>query len=313
MSEKEIAEVTAAALDSPAESNRGDESVTEDAPVFEESEAGSPEPAESEKEVEAKPAASEAGKVVAAKAVYTPEELETLLQSEGEVDTSRLSNEGKALMKSFQRGYDRKFQQVAEMRKAQQAQQPSNPREQLFGRYMVDPAGVTAEINAEIEKLEGVDPADANYTDSRRTIARLVALKDEFSLKHRTIEAHGRSVDSIVASTQAEIAKAIPDFETKAPKLTDFAVGTLGLSIEEVRALTDPTIVGPMALKLTKAINTVYDKLNAPVTAEKKVKKEAPPPLQRGGGGSIPDKKTEDDPGKLPMGEYLSRRKKFAE
>jgi hypothetical protein len=216
-------------------------------------------------------------------------------------------------MKSFQRGYDKKFQEVAAMRKSVEAQKPQGPREQLFDRYVHDPSGVVSEINAEIEKLEGVDPTDANFQTSRVTIARLQALKDDFSVKRQGAIEHGKQVENIVASTQAEILKAIPDFETKASKLTDFVVSA-GLSVAEVQALTDPTIVGPMALKLTKVINALYDRVNAPVTAEKKVKKDAPAPLQRGTAGTTLEKKTEEnDPGKMSMHEYLSWRKKHAD
>jgi len=311
-SEKTAAEVTTLGQDPVEPASRGDESVTEDAPEFEEEEGAKAEPKESSGGAEAKPAVGEAGKVVAAKAVYTPEELEALLQSEGDVDTSRLSPEGKALMKSFQRGLDRKFQQVAEMKKSIAAQGPKTPREELFDRYVKDPGGVVGEINAEIEKMESVDPTDERYTEARRTVARLQALKDDFSVRRQDVIEHGRQVDSIVATTQAEILKEIPDFKEKADKLTEFAVGA-GLSIQEVRALTDPTIVGPMALKLTRVINHLYDKLHAPVSAEKKVKRDAPPPLQRGGASGALDKKGEDDPGKLSMSEYLKKRKSFAE
>jgi len=314
MPDEVIAEVTTVAKDSPRlEGNRSDESVTEDTPTFDEPEADKPEPTVEAKVDEAEPAKGEAGKVVAAKVVYTPEELETILQSGGDVDTSRLSSEGKVLMKSFQRGFDKKFQQVADMRKAAEAQKPQSPRDVLFDRYVHDPAGVVAEINAEIEKLEGIDPTDMKFQESRVTIARLQALKDDFSVKRQGAIEHGKRVDDIVASTNREILKAIPDFEEKASKLTDFVVDA-GLSLAEVRALTDPTVVGPMALKLTKVINALYDKINAPISAEKKVKKDAPAPLQRGSAGTTLDKKTEeDDPGKMAMPQYLAWRKKHAE
>jgi len=312
MPEETIADVTTLLSDSPAGGNRSDESVTEDVPGSMDLEADLSEPKELIVEDKTKPAAGEAGKAVAAKVIYTPTELEEMLQSGGDVDTSRLSNEGKLLMKSFQRGMDKKFQQVAEMRKAVEAQQPRDPREALFNRYIHDPAGVVVEINAEIEKLEGVDPTDAQFPTSRRTIARLQALKDDFSVKRQNALEHGKQVENIVATTQAEIVKAIPDFETKAPKLTEFALSA-GITLDEVKALTDPTVVGPMALKITKAINFFYDKLNAPVSAEKKVKKDAPAPLQRGAAGTILDKKTEEeDPGKMSMPQYISWRKKHS-
>jgi len=296
-----------------AGASRSDESVTEDVPDFGEPEGGEPQPEVSTEKEKTKTPAGEGEKVVAAKVVYTPEELETLLQSESDVDTSRLSAEGKVLMKSFQRGNEKKFQELAEMRKAIQAQPKpgsGDPREDLFSEYVHDPAGVVRKINAEIERQEGIDPTDAKYAVARQTIVRLQALKDEFSVRRQSIIEHGQQVDNIVSNTQIEIKKAIPDFDVKAEKLTEFAVD-LGFTIEEVRALTDPTVVGLMALKMTKAINAAYDKLNAPKTAEGKVKKDAPAPLQRGVSSKILEKKDDDnDPGMKPMGEYLAWRKK---
>lgn len=294
-----------------AGASRSDESVTEDVPERSEPEGGEPQPEGDGVGDKAEPAAGEAGKVVAVKSVYTPEDLEQLLQTDGDVDTSRLSSEGKLLMKSFQRGTDKKFQDLAAMRKSLDSQRSaSDPREDLFQEYAHDPAGVVRKINEEIERQETVDPTEARYSEARKIIARLHGLKDDFQVRRQGLVEHSQQTSALVASTEAEISKAIPGFQEKASKLTDFAVG-LGFSLAEVRSLTDPTVVGPMAIKMTKAINAAYDKINAPKTAEAKVKKEAPAPLQRGASSKALDRKTDDgDPGQKTMGEYLVWRKK---
>jgi hypothetical protein len=183
----------------------------------------------------------------------------------------------------------------------------------LFERYVRDPGGVVAEINAEIENQEGVDPTDANYPGARRAIARLTALKDDYAVQRQSTIEHGQQAETMVATTRAEIMRSIPDFETKAPKLTQLAVD-MGLSLQEIKAITDPLVVGPMALKLTKGLNVLYDKLNAPNSAEAKVKKDAPAPLQRGAAGKTLERKTEEeDPGLMSMPQYLAWRKKHAD
>jgi len=245
---------------------------------------GSPE-SKVKEEGEPEPSKGEDGKGKE-KTVYTPEELEGLLQTGADVDTSRLSPEGRLLMKSFQRGYDGKFKELSDLRKKLESaeQQNQDPRERLFRRYIQSPAQVISEINAEVEKLEEVDPATEEYRKARQTIARLQGLKDEFAFKRQEIVESSRNRDVVFAKAQTEILEAIPDFEEKAPKLTNFAMD-MGLTREEVMALTDPTIFGPLAVKLTKAMSKLYDKVNAGKSADKKEDKTAPKPLARPGAG----------------------------
>lgn len=241
------------------------------------------------------------------KIAYTPQELEALLQSGTEVDTDRLSLEGKVLMKSFQRGLEPKFQQLADMRKRMEAEseRSQDPREQVFRRYMQNPAQVVAEINTEIRKLEIVPPTDEeNYIKARQTIVALGELKDEMGLRRQgVIESH-RTQETTFAKAQAEILADIPDFAEKREALTDFAIG-LGLSREEVLAISDPTLFGPLAVKVTKALNTLYNQANAGNSAEKKVKKDAPKPLARAGsGGRLEGEARERKPEEMSMPEY---------
>jgi len=241
----------------------------------------------------------------AAKTVYTTQEIEEVLKSGGEIDTSRLSPEGKLLMKSFQRGLEPKFQQLAELRKKLESglEQSQDPKEKLFRRYVQAPAQVVSEINAEIEALEQVDPTDANYLKSRRTIAQLHSLKDEFSLKRQSFIDSARSQEVTYAKAQAELLESIPDFDKKAPKLTEFA-REMGLTTEEIQAISDPTLFGPLAVKLTRALNNAYDRINAGKAADKKVDKGAPAPLTRPGSGGELEKGSTKDPEKMTIPEY---------
>jgi hypothetical protein len=220
------------------------------------------------------------------KTVYTPEEVAELLKTGSNVDTSRLSVEGQLLMKSFQRGYDDKFKALAEEKKKfEPTPQSEAPRAKLFRRYTENPMGVTAEINAEIEKLEGVEPGDQDYQNARRLIAQLHAMKDEFRESRTYISEGQKMKDSIYVKADAAVHAAIPDWETKEPKLTEFAL-SLGLELDDIKVMTDPTIMGPRSIRFIKTINAVYDKMMAGMTAEKKVDKKAPTQLGRPGSAS---------------------------
>lgn len=250
-------------------------------------------------------------KDVGGKAVYTPEEVAELLKTGSNVDTSRLSVEGQLLMKSFQRGYDDKFKALAEEKKRfEPAPQSETPRTKLFRRYTENPMGVTAEINAEIEKLEGVEPGDQDYQNARRLIAQLHAMKDEFRENRINISEGQKMKDSIYVKADAAVRAAIPNWETKEPKLTEFAL-SLGLELDDIKVMTDPTIMGPRSVRFIKTINAVYDKMMAGMTAEKKVDKKAPAQMGRPGSASTTTEAGgEKDLDKMSYEEYKAHRMK---
>lgn len=263
------------------------------------------------KEDEGKPKEGAGGEPPKGKVPYTPQELEALLQSDATLDTDRLSLEGRALMKSFQRGNEQKLQEIAatKRRLEGEAQRALDPREKVFRDYMQNPAQILTQINAEIRKFESVSPVDEKYVEARQTIAALNELKDDLAIRRQQTVEVMRSQETTFARAQNEILSEIPDFATKAEKLTGFAIEA-GLTREEIMALSDPTIFGPMAVKLTKAMNKLYDKVNAGKSSEQKVKKDAPLPLARAGSGGSLEEEKEKAPGDMSMIEYRTWREK---
>lgn len=225
------------------------------------------------------------------------EELAELLRTEGKLDTSRLSAEGQAILKSFEKGYTPKFQEVAELKKQletelQQKQQEAqnknlDPRETYFREFLGNPQKVFAEINAEIEKLEVVSPYDENaFREARKTIVQLNKLKDEFISRKEEIIARDNYIGRIGMEVEQEIFKAIPDYDVKMPELAQLATEA-GLSNETILALTNPATlintpkgyrpIGKMAAEIIKAVHYFHGKLNVAKTAnEKEVKPKAP-------------------------------------
>ena len=251
------------------------------------------------------------------KQVYSSEELETLLKSDAEIDTARLSPEGRLLMKSFQRGYDHKFKELSDQRvelaKAREAEREKmmSPKDKLFRDYLRDPIRISADINKEIEALEEVTPDHEDFGKSRKTIAQLNALKDEFREHRQMVVEAQKSKDELAATTLANVIVDIPDWKTKEPKLTEFAQKELGLSLEDIRVMSDPVIMGDRTYRFIKAVNKAYDMRHANNTAEKKLVKKPPKALGRASeSGEI--KKSGRKPEEMSYEEYKAYRMKQA-
>lgn len=243
--------------------------------------------------------------VPAQKQPYTPEELVSLLTSEQDVDTDRLSPEGKVLMKSFQTGYNKKFEKLSEKQKELDAKlnqqkpqgQETSTREQYYQNFLQNPDKVVHEINQAISELE-VDP----YNDeNRKNIAALRQMKDDFFLRKTTESERNVKINEIQAQARAEIYEAIPDFDKKVPALNEFAE-MIGFNLDELSFLTNPVNTGKFASKLTKALNKAYDIINASKTVEKKIDKTPPLVLGKAGVPKSTDKKI--DIGSLSQEEF---------
>jgi hypothetical protein len=266
-----------------------------------------------EAKVDSKPATgvADSTKDTGGKSLYTPEEVAGLLQTGGNVDTSRLSVEGQLLMKSFQRGYDEKFKALSEERKrfSEASQKHETPRTKLFNRFVSDPVTVTAEINSEIEKLEGVEPGDPEFPNARKLVAQLHAMKDEFRENRTNITEGHKLKEQIYMRADSDVHKAIPDWESKEPKLTEFAL-SLGLELDDIKIMSDPTIMGPRSVRFIKTINQVYDKMMAGATAEAKIVKKSPAPLGRAGSPSSEEQGGTKSLEKMSYAEYKAARMK---
>jgi hypothetical protein len=243
----------------------------------------------------------------AGKKPYTPEEIELIMASEGEVDTDRLSPEGQAVMKQLQRVYTKKFQSLAdekrsfEQKKTEQAQQSKD--DYLYNEFKKDPERVIGDINAEIGKLKFEEYDEEN----KKKIEILTNAKEKLFLRKLQEGETVAKTQEIISRTNNDILSEIPDFKEKQPKLTELGK-TLGFSDDELVYLTNPLNTGKYAAKLTKVLNKVYDLLNTSKTAEKKQVKPPPTALVRpgSGGGGVKTK----DPSEMTYQEYKAMREK---
>lgn len=254
------------------------------------------------------------------KQIYNNDELVQLLESDGTVDTERLSEEGKVLMKSFQRGYTKKFENLAEERRKideerqriinenktyqEQQLQKSNPREFLYQQYLRNPNKIVSDIYAQIAELE----RDPYNEENRSQIVRLQAMKDEFNIRRQQDFERNKNSEYAYSKAQSELITAIPNFQEKSPKLAEFAM-SLGLSQQDIETISNPAITGDFAIKITKAINKAFDIVNAGKMAEQKLNKAAPEILGRPGSGSNYQNKGKDL-STMSYAEYKKHREK---
>lgn len=240
--------------------------------------------------VEGAEAEAEGSEPTQQKQPYTNEEVQNILDADGKLDSNRLTPAQKLIQKSFERHSQKVWQEAAEVKRqyeqAIKAQPTVDPKENYYQRFIQNPMAFLNEINGAIFKLSEVQPFDDNYVETQKQKAFYQAIKEEFMERRRLEVENVRNAELMSSQAKFSIAKDIPDFESKAQALTQFAVDELGFSLEEITKLTDPITNGPLAVKLTKAINKIYDAMNAGVSAEKKLIKNPPKSLERAGSGA---------------------------
>lgn len=218
------------------------------------------------------------------KPLYTAEEMRSLDPTQ--IDTSRIPPEHLPFYKAMQSGYTKKYQEAAELRK--QNEQPKTIQE-AFDR---DPFAVSERIRNEIKSkriavadMEAADPFSPDVNKIKRELALLQNMRDDFDNQMIGKVRNNTAVERARVDADTAVRKAIPDFDSKVEKLTNFAVETGGFSIEEINQLIDPAVMGHMAVKMRLAINKLFDMVNAGKSADAKIVKKSPSALERPGSG----------------------------
>ena len=228
---------------------------------------------------------------------YTPEELSELLETDADIDTSRLTDEGKAIMKSFQRGLTPKLQERSELRREvdelKKKLETSKKPQTIEEAFDQDPDGTMQYIDGQLGDLRGQAKA-ASDPDQKleflSSMEEIRAVRDRLVARGIANQRQMTNQQAVITEAVNKIYKAIPDFDTKQKKLTDFAINDLGYSQAEVMQLSDPSIVGPGAVKFIKTINKFYDKENAKETLTQKEVKVPPKTEKTGKTGEPFDK-----------------------
>lgn len=215
---------------------------------------------------------------------YTDEEVIQILESGGKLDSNRLTPIQKLIQRSFESHFTRRYQELADLKREYEAKikeheaklvELSRPKT-IYEAFDQDPVGVKRTLNEMLLTKEAEDP----FSEDVRKLKKLKADLEIYETQKRVQESQ---LDKIAYENEMAVRNAIPDFDTKVDKLTDFAIKELGFTNEEISYLTDPRYVGNLASKITIAVNALYDKFNAGKTAEKKAVKPTAPSLGRAG------------------------------
>jgi hypothetical protein len=231
--------------------------------------------------------------------LYTSEEIKGLLTTGDftRIDTSRLSEEGKLVMKSMQAGLTPKLQEAAELRQqmkdltatVKEALPKPQPKD-IFEAYDQDSAGVMAFVNNKISELIAAGQKDSvEFSQIEETRNQLYRHQDT-----RPVEQSAPVVADPNATTANMLLKAIPTIDTKQLALKDYAIDVMGYTPEELEAATNLTS-GASAVREIVRINNAYDKHMAPREAAAKQKQKKALKVEKSGGGFSKNETTTKD------------------
>jgi hypothetical protein len=222
----------------------------------------------------------ESSKAGQSKNYYSTEDFQALLlKSPVHIDPERVPDNLKPAYDAAVAAYRRMQADYTKKMMAMKERPAERKPRDIYEAFAEDPQGVLTHLDAQISKLT----KDGMMEEA-------LELRD---LKTNLIFRRQMEIENITRSTQrsgevvSAVRREIPDFDARAPLLTEFAVKELGLTEEEISRLTDPAIMGETAAKVTIAINRLYNRINAGKRAEQKQVKTAPPILNRPGSSGL--------------------------
>ena len=208
------------------------------------------------------------------KKLYTPDEIKQILRDKdfSGIDTSRLSEEGQAVMRAMQAGLTPKLQETAELKRELgeirnliKESAPKPEPKDIYEAYDQDPQKTMDFVNGRIKEMIN-QGADIHEIEKVREVRE--QLRERRVLKMQE-QATGNS--SMQQSVNA-LLRAVPDIETKQVELRDFAINFMGMTPEEVQYETSIQSRGMDAVKMIARINAAYEKVNAGKRAKAKAK-----------------------------------------
>lgn len=183
---------------------------------------------------------------------YTDDEVNQLLETDGRLDANRLTPTQKLIQKSFDRHFQKRFQQLAEERREVAQTRPQN----IFEEFDRNPGGVMQVVRQAILQAKGEDPFSPK-------VSQLEALKDDLMYRQMTMNQYQTESSRVMTETLSEVRRILPNLEESKPVLEEFAKSEYGFTDDDLSYLTDPTIHGQgRVLKLIKFIKKNYELVN---------------------------------------------------
>jgi hypothetical protein len=158
-----------------------------------------------------------------------------------------------------------------DLRKRQEPAQKREPQT-IEEHFDANPEGVLTWVNQQISA------AQAAYDDDK--VRELQAQKTDLVARGLLNQQRQASVGTL----NAEMYKAVPDFDAKRPQLQALAV-EYGLNEKEAADILNPAVVGETAVRMAKMLNKAHTVANAGKTAKTKEVKKATKVEPAGNGG----------------------------
>lgn len=195
---------------------------------------------------------------------YTPDELNAILEADGNIDPNRLDEAGKLIYKTFERGYTKKFMKLSDKEKELENKKEEEPEgdKDIFQLYDENPSKVLDYLNKEI---------DNSMTEEPHKAIQLMNLKTKL-LERQQLNNHAKDKEiSLRQQVDNELDSLIEGFQAKKDKLVEFCVNKLDYEIEDIIKLTNPSIVGKNAvIRFVTSLNKMYDLAVAGTSLKKK-------------------------------------------
>jgi len=195
---------------------------------------------------------------------YTDDEVLKILDTDGKLDSRRLSPTQKLIQKSFSRYANKGFEQIAAMKRElegqreqiQTQQQMAIPPRSLEEAYDRDPDNVLRFIDQQIastNQLAANDPFAA-----QQQLINLQMVRNRLVDRAMHTTESRRVANEAATNAVRDVLNAIPDFgPEKQQVLSDFAIKELGYTQEELRKITHPSN-GKLAAQTVKTIHAAW-------------------------------------------------------
>jgi hypothetical protein len=229
---------------------------------------GEEEAAEAEEETaeQAEPEYDEQGNEVKKPAIqpYTDDEVLKVLDTDGKLDSRRLTPTQKLIQKSFARYANKGFEQIATMKRELEAQQEqirtqqqmATPPRSLEEAYDRDPDNVLRFIDQQIASTNAL--AQEDPFKAQQQLINLQMVRNRLIDRAMHTTEHRRAASEAATNAVRDVLNAIPDFgPEKQQVLSDFAIRELGYSQEELKSLTHPSN-GKIAAQTVKTIHAAW-------------------------------------------------------
>jgi hypothetical protein len=175
-------------------------------------------------------------------------------------------------MRAMQAGLTPKLQESAELKRELQQirsmieeSKPKPKPKTIEEAFDQNPEETLGFLNKRVQELIN-SGADLHEIEKIREVR--LQLRDRQMLKQQEQAQSNSYAQQLVGA----LYQAVPDINTKAEKLRDFAIEYMGMTPQELETETSLKTSGQNAIKMIARINSAYEKMNVGKTAKAKAK-----------------------------------------